>query len=324
MTIKTISLFSGSGGLDLGLLGAGGFELVLANDIDEAACSTYRRNIGDHVRNCDIRLLTDLPEVDLIVGGPPCQGFSLANPNRAFDDPRNWLFKEYVRVLGEAKPKVFLMENVTGLLTLDNGRVFDSIKREFRSAGYTLYEKVLNARDFGVPQSRNRVILVGVANHIPVEYSFPEPTVRPGGYATVGDAILNRAFAKDDPNHVVSRLTPLNLERVGHIPEGGSMKDCPAALHNNTDLRRSMRRLDSSRPSYTIVHNNCDHYYHPKESRRLTIREMALIQTYPPDYVFMGSKNDQSKQVGNSVPVLMAQHLAASIARFFEGLTANP
>jgi DNA (cytosine-5)-methyltransferase 1 len=321
--IKTISLFSGSGGLDLGLLKTKKFNILLANDFDKCATESYSHNIGKHIVHSDIRELKNLPEADLIVGGPPCQGFSTANPNRAFDDPRNWLFKEYSRIISEVNPKVFLMENVSGILTLDNGKVFNMIKAEFQNLGYNLYETLLNAKFYEVPQSRNRVILVGVRNDLKVKFHFPSPVLNPplfGKFISVGDAILNFDFKIDDPNHSISKLTDLNLKRIRHIPEGGSMKDCPEELWNNSDLKRSMRRLDSKKPSYTIVHNNCDHYYHPIENRRITIREMALLQTYPPNYIFMGSKSDQSKQVGNSVPVNLGYHLGLSIVNLFEKL----
>jgi DNA (cytosine-5)-methyltransferase 1 len=111
-------------------------------------------------------------------------------------------------------------------------------------------------------------------------------------------------------------LSKLNKERIRHIPQGGSMADCPAELHNNSDLKRAMRRLSNSEPSYTIVHNNCDHYYHPTEDRRITIREMARLQGYPEDFVFCGSKSEQSRQVGNSVPIPFAFHLAKSVSNF--------
>jgi DNA (cytosine-5)-methyltransferase 1 len=316
---RTISLFSGSGGLDLGLIKTGRFKICLANDIDPDACETYRQNIGDHIVCGDIRNLTDPPSADVMVGGPPCQGFSLGNPKRAFDDPRNWLFKEYARLLEQVKPKLFLMENVSGLLTLENGKVFELIKSGFASCGYHIYDKLLNAMHYGVPQSRNRVIIVGVRKDVHHPFTFPEPAVHPplfGEYKTVRDAILTRSISSDDPNHSIGKLTPLNAERLSHIPAGGSMQDCPKELWNGSDVKRAMRRLHPDKPSYTIVHNNCDHYYHPTEGRRITIREMALIQTYPQDFVFSGSKSEQSRQVGNSVPVEFARHLGLSLASF--------
>ena len=163
---KILSLFSGSGGLDLGFLSTGKFEIVLANDFNLQACNSYAHNIGNHIICDDIANIKDVPKVDLIVGGPPCQGFSTANPARAFDDPRNQLFKEYARLIRENKPKMFLMENVSGMMTMKNGEVFKQIKKELSECGYTLYDKLLNARDYGVPQNRRRIIIVGVRNDI--------------------------------------------------------------------------------------------------------------------------------------------------------------
>ena len=324
--IRTISLFSGSGGLDLGLLQTGRFNIVLANDINQDACSTYKFNIGNHITCCDIKSLNILPEAELMVGGPPCQGFSLANPNRAFDDPRNWLFKEYVRILKQVKPYVFLMENVSGILTLESGNVFKLIKHGFEESGYRLTEKILNAVDYEVPQNRNRLILVGIRKDIEEKYKFPDPVIIPplfGSYRTVKDAILDNKIDINDLNHSIGKLTPLNKKRLKHIPPGGSMQDCPEELHNNSDLKRAMRRLAPEKPSYTIVHNNCDHYYHPTELRRITIREMALLQSYPKDFVFLGSKSEQSRQVGNSVPVRFAYHLGLSISDFFDRVSIS-
>ena len=318
--IQTISLFSGSGGLDLGLLETRAFKIVLANDINPNACASYQHNIGNHILCQDLSTLSSFPQADLVVGGPPCQGFSLANPKRAFDDPRNWLFKEYVRVLKTVRPKAFLMENVRGLLTLEGGRVFDLITSGLKDCGFNLQHEVLNAVDFGVPQTRNRVIIVGVREDVKARFVFPQPTIAPplfGKVATVRDAILVNQPDASDPNHQIGKLTNLNATRLSHIPPGGSMANCPPKLRNSSDLKRAMRRLHPDKPSYTIVHNNCDHYYHPTEERRLTIREMALLQTYPREFIFFGSKSEQSRQVGNSVPVTMAYHLGVAVRDLF-------
>ena len=315
---KVVSLFSGSGGLDLGFLQTGEFEIILSNDINENAHETYRKNIGDHCVCQDIRTLISIPQADVVIGGPPCQGFSTANPQRAFDDERNWLFKEYKRIILNANPKIFLMENVSGMTTLENGKVFDLIKSELTHAGYNIYTSLLNAVDYGAPQSRRRIIIVGVRKDIKEKYEFPPAAIIPplfGSYKTVGDAFL-KPFNYNDPNHSFSVLSKLNKERISHIPQGGSMADCPAELHNNSDLKRAMRRLSNSEPSYTIVHNNCDHYYHPTEDRRITIREMARLQGYPENFIFCGSKSEQSRQVGNSVPIPFAFHLAKSVSNF--------
>lgn len=321
--IKVISLFSGSGGLDLGFIETGKFEIIFANDFNNSACETYRKNIGDHIIYSDISNLKKLPNADVIIGGPPCQGFSLANPSRSFDDPRNQLFKEYARIITEIKPKLFLMENVSGMATMNNGKVFELIKTELSNCGYKLYHKLLNSKDFGVPQSRNRMIIIGVRNDIEYDFQFPQPTHNEMNYKTVGDVLIKKPIPPNCPNHTFSNLTELNLKRLKYIPEGGSMKDCPQELQNNSDLKRSMRRLSSEKVSYTIVHNNCDHYYHPIENRRVTIREMARIQGYPDNFVFYGSKSEQSRQVGNSVPVGLGKALANAIHDFFLNLTLD-
>lgn len=311
-----LSLFSGSGGLDLGFLATGKFQTIFANDFNPQACQTYAHNIGDHVVCKDITQLNNLPKADIIVGGPPCQGFSTANPSRSFDDPRNQLFKEYARIINEVKPKLFLMENVSGMVTMQKGAVFKLIKKELTNCGYTLYDKLLNAKDYGVPQSRRRMIIIGVRNDIKHQFNFPKPTHTIDTYATVGQALFDTPVNKKNPNHTIGQLTDLNKQRLLHIPEGGSMKHCPPELQNNSDLNRSMRRLSRTKVSHTIVHNNCDHYYHPTEDRRITIREMARIQGYADDYIFFGSKSEQSRQVGNSVPVGLSKALAKAIYDF--------
>jgi DNA (cytosine-5)-methyltransferase 1 len=318
--LQVISLFSGSGGLDLGFLATGKFEIIFANDFNKAACETYANNIGKHIICEDISQLSNFPKADIIIGGPPCQGFSTANPARSFDDPRNHLFKEYSRIIRDVKPKLFLMENVSGMVTMEKGKVFKLIKKELSSCGYILYDRLLNAKDYGVPQSRRRMIIIGVRKDIDAKFNFPLPSHNENNYVTVGETIINIPISKNNPNHVIGKLTELNLKRIMQIPEGGSMKDCQEKLQNNSDLNRSMRRLHRKKISYTIVHNNCDHYYHPSEHRRITIREMARIQGYPDDFIFTGSKSEQSRQVGNSVPVGLGKAIAKSVYTFLNDI----
>jgi len=195
------------------------------------------------------------------------------------------------------------------------------MKREFRNAGYVVYDQLLDAVDYGVPQHRVRNIMIGVRDEVSATYSFPAASTLPGlfgGLATVGDALFSPPVPTGAQNHDFTRSSRLNLRRLKHIPEGGSMMNCPSELQNNSDVKRAMRRLDRSKPSYTIVHNNCDHFYHPTEDRRITIREMARLQGFPDDFVFFGSKSDQSIQVANAVPVPLAEALARSISSFLE------
>jgi len=157
-----------------------------------------------------------------------------------------------------------------------------------------------------------------IRNDIEKKYIFPKTTHSEDSYVTVGKALFDNPINKKNPNHNIGKITDLNLKRVKHIPEGGSMKDCPPNLQNNSDLNRAMRRLHRLKESYTVVHNNCDHYYHPTEDRRITIREMARLQGYPDDYIFLGSKSEQSRQVGNSVPIGLGKALAKSIYSFLK------
>jgi DNA (cytosine-5)-methyltransferase 1 len=316
-----ISLFSGSGGLDLGFIKTNRVEIKLANDNNKYAVDSYQKNIGNHIICKDIRELKNIPKVDILIGGPPCQGFSTANPNRSFDDPRNWLFKEYGRILTEANPEIFVLENVSGMVTLENGKVLELIIKELENCGYRVQHKILDAKYYETPQSRRRMIIVGVKKGKNTPYIYPEPVTYPpmfGDFVTVGDVLTTNPIAENYPNHEVAKLSDLNQERIKHIPQGGAMADCPTHLHNNSDLKRAMRRLDLTKVSPTIVHNNSDHYYHPTENRRVTIREMARIQGYPDSYIFQGPKSEQSRQVANSVPIPFAYHIAKSVMNYLD------
>ena len=318
---KVVSMFSGSGGLDLGFLATQRVEILLANDINKYACESYAKNIGNHILCQDIRELKDLPQADILIGGPPCQGFSTANPNRSFDDPRNWLFKEYARILSASNPAIFVMENVSGMVNLEKGAVLKMILKELTHQGYNVQYKILNAKNFETAQSRRRTIIVGTQKHLQHPYYYPAPVVNPphdGRYVTVGDVLFQKPINNQSHNHDIAKLSLLNQQRIVHIPQGGSMKDCPQELQNNSDLKRAMRRLHLDEVSPTIVHNNNDHYYHPTEHRRVTIREMARIQGYPDNYIFYGPKSEQSRQVGNSVPVPFAFHIANSVISYLD------
>lgn len=320
---KAISLFSGSGGFDLGFLKSGRFEIVLANDFDKFACETYKNNIGEHIIHGDVASLSQLPEADIIIGGPPCQGFSTANPFRSFDDPRNWLFKEYARIISIVKPKAFVLENVSGMVTLEKGKVLKIILEELNNLGYNVDYKILNAKHYNTPQNRRRTIIVGTKMSYKNLYKFPTPKVSPpifGEFTTIGDVLFSNPIKEGAFNHDIAKISSLNSERLKYIPEGGSMKDCPAELRNNSDPKRAMRRLSRYNISPTIVHNNNDHYYHPTENRRITIREMARIQGYPDTFKFYGSKSEQSRQVGNSVPINLGHAIAESIIEFLDNI----
>lgn len=299
--MKVVSLFSGAGGLDLGFIKAG-HEVVWANDLYHDAVETYRRNIGDHIVEKDIREIgsDDIPDCDIVIGGFPCQGFSVANTKRHIGDERNTLYKELLRVISEKKPKFFLAENVKGLLSFGKGEIFQMILSDFRSKGYKVSYKVLNAADYGVPQKRYRVIIIGVRNDIDFEYSFPEPTnsekpsVLTPQWVSVSDALASIPdpdTPNDLPNHIYSKYK-LNFNGyLGHRP-----------LDANKPAPTVTARGDSKGGVVILPHPNCQ--------RRMTGRELAAIQSFPLDYEFSGPLSSVYRQIGNAVPVQLAYCVA--------------
>ena len=323
-----LDLFSGCGGLSFGFEQVG-FNVLAGIDSCKDALKTFKFNHKDSLvfkqdlSDPNFKIIKNQlnRKVDLIIGGPPCQGFSTANPKRSFDDPRNHLFKEYARVLKAVKPKIFVLENVSGMVTMEKGQVFKLIKKELAACGYRLFDQMLNAKDYGVPQNRRRMIIVGVRKDLNADFKHPLPHRSMDSYEHVDEFLIYGTPPEGLKNHQVSSLSALNEQRLKFIPEGGSMQDVPEELQNNSDPKRSMRRLSRSKISHTIVHNNCDHYYHPTEDRRITIREMARIQGYSDEYIFFGSKSEQSKQVGNSVPVGLSSAIALEVLHTLKKLS---
>lgn len=306
--MKVISLFSGAGGLDLGLIQAG-HEVVWANDFDRDAVATYARNIGDHIVLGDICSIPSsrIPSADVIVGGFPCQGFSQANMLRFEKDERNRLYLEFLRVVREKQPKYFLAENVRGILSLAGGKAVQRIERDFANAGYRVSKRLFNVADFGVPQSRQRVIIAGVRNDLPQskDFVFPEPThadprlknSKLFTWVSVGEALANipdPEIAKGLKNHVYSKYKVTNRNFTGHRTTDPS-KPCPTIL----------ARGDGGGGVCAIQH--------PKNHRRMSIREQATIQTFPLDFEFEGAMNSCYRQVGNAVPVLFAKFLGLQL-----------
>ena len=332
---KIVDLFSGAGGFQIGFEREG-FEVVLSTDFDGECEQVHKKNRPNvPFLKMDIHdLTTDIidqyipPEtnIDVLIGGPPCQGFSTigkrvsADPEKRTEyDPRNTLFREYIRILNYLKPKFFLMENVQGLLTRDKGRIFEEIKDTFNKTGYDFNYIVLNAADYGVPQIRNRVFFYG--NRVGAKMEPPIPCCdgtdeRP--YKTVGEAIGDLANQPDDPaiNHVALKHGEINLKRYALIPEGGRLpeKDLPKELYRK-NFGNTFKRLHRDRPSLTMVPGHNAFPIHPWLNRSLTVREAARIQTFPDDYIFVGPRQKQCMQVGNAVPPLMAQCWAKDLKR---------
>ena len=303
MTI--VSLFSGAGGLDLGLIQAGN-RIVWANDVAHDAVETYRRNIGDHIVEGDVRQLdfATVPEADAIVGGFPCQGFSQANFRRTADDDRNFLYRSFRDLVRIKQPKFFIAENVKGILSMAKGAAVAEIVRDFAEAGYLVEKRLVDMADYGVPQHRMRVIFVGQRRDFAprVLFRFPEPTHGKGTnrpYVTIREA-LDR-FPDPDapnnlPNHVYSKYKVEFRNFTGHRQTDPN-KPCPTIL----------ARGNGGGGVCAIPHYN--------GRRRLTIRESAAIQTFPDDFVFVGATNSCYRQIGNAVPVLFARRLGEELMR---------
>lgn len=243
---------------------------------------------------------SDIPECDMVIGGFPCQGFSVANTKRHTSDSRNSLYKELLRVIVDKKPKYFLAENVKGILSLDNGAVFAMILRDFFEAGYNVTYKVLNSADYGVPQKRERVIIVGVRKDYPYLFEFPKQTNTEQGsgdtqkWVSVSDALSifpDPDLPNEVPNHTYSKYK-LNFNGyIGHRP------------------------LNPDKPAPTVTARGDNKggvviLPHPNGKRRMTCRELATIQSFPVDFVFKGNNSSIYRQIGNAVPVKMAYRIA--------------
>ena len=338
-----VDLFAGAGGLSLGLKQAG-FEVRLAVEYDHFAAQTYRANLGDHVVEVDLseysiqellqRSGLVVGECDLLAGGPPCQGFSVQRRG-SDEDARNDLVEHYARFVAGVRPKLFLMENVSGLMSKRGRPFLDKLMAHVRKLGYATHIEKLEAADFGVPQFRTRVILVGQRKDMDLsQFRFPRPTIEQGLYRTVRDAISDLPSPPADgkphpevPNHArEARLSARNIERLEHIPPGGGRLDLPEHLqlpcHVNNPTHRHVDvygRLAWDKPSGTITARfdsfTRGRFAHPVEHRSLTLREGARLQTFPDDFVFHGNREQIARQIGNAVPVRMAHELGKAVLR---------
>jgi DNA (cytosine-5)-methyltransferase 1 len=304
--LSVVSLFSGAGGLDLGFKEAG-FDLVWANDFDADAVETYKTNIGDECVLGDISNISsdDIPNCDVIIGGFPCQGFSMANTKRHVLDERNSLYLEYVRILKDKRPKAFVAENVKGILSIGKGEVIKAIIEDFTNVGYRVKYKLLNAADYGVPQTRMRVIIVGIRSDLNVDFEFPEPTHSKNG-------------ANGLPNWVSVK------EALEHLPDpdGDNAHSVPNNEYSQykvtTKNFTGHRVTNPNLPSPTILARGNGGggvvaIPHFSGNRRMTVRESAAIQTFPDNFLFSGTRGSGYRQVGNAVPVLLARTIAKQL-----------
>jgi DNA (cytosine-5)-methyltransferase 1 len=380
--LTSIDLFCGAGGLTEGFRNQG-FQCLYANDINPWAIETFRANhptvLADNrpIETVDAELLRQelglqKGELDVLVGGPPCQGFSINAPERFLEDPRNSLFKHYVRFIDEFQPKTLLLENVPGMLSLGDGVIFDRIVAALEEHGYTITVKILFAAHYGVPQERWRTIVLGTRNGTKLQHPYPThfATARAnfkGGstmtfrlvpleerlllkHLTVSEALDDLPRLKmgeggeivsyDQPphsdyacrmrsgeavtyNHFAGVLAAQNIERMKHVRPGGSWRDIPWELlpkgmqkARKSDHTKRYGRLRRDGLAGTVL-TKCDPHWSavflPDQDRALTVREAARLQSFPDNYKFLGPRVAQYEQVGNAVPVLMAQSLAKVI-----------
>ncbi|MDO4803261.1 MAG: DNA cytosine methyltransferase [Lachnospiraceae bacterium] len=334
--LTAIDLFSGAGGLHLGFEQAG-YDIKLCIDNDDLVEKTHKRNYpniplikGDirHITSGEIRQYLRGEALDVIIGGPPCQGFSTighrvsSNPEKRYaHDARNELVLVYADLIKELRPKFIVMENVKGILTLDKGAYLDTVMRTLREAGYEAGYKLINMADFGVPEIRHRVIIIGNRVGLPVKFPEPDHSDNPddglAGWTPCWDVLRDLAEMPDNPdfNHVALRHTPKNIERYKLIPQGGRLpEDALSPELYRKNFGNTFKRLDPNRPSLTMVPGNDAFPIHPTLNRSLTVREAARIQTFPDWVIFEGNRRQQGHQVGNAVPPMFSKKLGDFIA----------
>lgn len=336
---NVLDLFCGCGGLSLGFEQAG-YNVVLGIDNWKDALDTFSYNHKNSKTLCadlmdlnpsEVEKIIGNEKLDVIIGGPPCQGFSIAG-KRIIDDDRNKLYKSFVRMVSYFKPSAFVLENVPNILSMGGGIVRDAIVKDFEEIGYKVVYKVLLASKYGVPQNRRRAIFVGLLNG--KEFIYPLPTVTkpvtteealsdlpeqslPSGFSYPSAPQSNyQWFVREDSagvyNHDITVHTEQTQRIISMVPDGGNYKDLPTELQQTRKVHIAWTRLNSQTPSITIDTGH-RHHFHYKYNRIPTVRESARLQSFPDDFVFMGTKTSQYKQVGNAVPPLMAQAIAEQL-----------
>ena len=347
-----IDLFAGVGGLSYGFSQLDEFNIVMANEIEEDISKAYTMNHPNvNMINCDINDLTEdvikkavgNHKIDIIVGGPPCQSYSTLG-KRQMDDRAN-LFMQYKRILSIIKPEAFIFENVTGILSMNGGKLFKNVQMEFAELGYELKYKILNAQDYGVPQTRERVILVGFLGTNNFEYPMPTHGEGKLPYVTLKDAIgdlpvissgeTNNSYSteptndflrfvrKDGSTTATEHSAPKNGDHLVKImktlKDGQSKDDLPEDIRPKSGYGNTYAKLWWDRPSTTITRNfacpSSSRCIHPRDSRAMTIREGARLQSFPDDYWFFGTGGMKRLEIGNAVPPLLSVVIAKQMLK---------
>lgn len=324
--MKVVSLFSGCGGSDLGLNGDFEyigkkyaklpFQLIYANDIDRKALNTYEENFDtSHVVCEDIRNIpsNEIPNHDLLVGGFPCQSFSTVNPTKDPYDERGHLYKEIVRILKDKQPSFFIIENVRGFMTLSKGKIFKRVCEELNNSGYNLSTELLNSADYGVPQKRQRVFIVGVRKDLKSSYLFPKPTHSETGHKeTLKWEPLKRvidSLVPEDPKYYFSERAVQGMKNAKNNMKRGLWQDLNGPCLTITSHLAKVSL--NSRDPVLLVDAEKELY------RRFSPREAARIQSFPDDFNFVGSQGDAYRQIGNAIPPVVMWHLVNALIEQF-------
>ena len=346
MTCKVADIFCGAGGLSYGFGKSDKFEIVFANDIDENAVNSYKANhestaiLNEDIANLSKNELQKFGQIDILLGGPPCQSYSTLGKRQM--DSRANLFKEYLRILSILSPKIFIFENVRGLLSMQGGKLFKQICSEFANLGYKINYKILNAAEFGVPQIRERVLLVGTKSKL--EFAFPKPTHQ--NFISLKEAIDDLPiiesgengddkpyrfapnseflkFVRKSPNlseHTSPKNNPNLIKIMQTLKDGECKDDLPCEIRPKSGYTNTYAKMWWNRPAPTITRNfatpSSSRCIHPRDSRALSIREGARLQSFPDDYKFCGSDQSKRLQIGNAVPPLLSIALANSVLEY--------
>lgn len=346
-----VDLFSGAGGLSKGFLDAG-FNVVLGVDHEDMALKTFKANHGsaetlnlDLFNHENLNYITDFLnqrniKLDVLVGGPPCQGYSLAGPRDATDG-RNSLYEAMVKLATLTKPKVVVLENVPGLLTLYEGKGAKRILNDFSELGYKMSAEILYAPNYGIPQIRKRVVFVGLLDS-DKQFSYPTPILDKKDYITCEDAISDlpslendmgaecvpyqtepvteyqKLMCKDSDgiyNHLGTQHSEKTITLISLVPEGKNYKSLPEPYCNQFKYNEALTRYHSKKPSLTINTGHRSHF-HYKWNRIPTVRESARLQSFPDNFIFYGNKSQQYRQVGNAVPPLLGYAIAKEVEKY--------
>lgn len=339
MNFRLGELFSGAGGLALGATTAKVFQKGItfsitptwANDYNEDACKTYRNNISrDNVFCRDVANLdmTALSEVDALAFGFPCNDFSDVGEKKGVDGIYGQLYQYCVKALKQFQPMWFLAENVGGLRNANNGKAFKTILQEFTETGYTVVPNLYKFEQYSVPQSRHRIIMVGIRKDIDHVFKIPAPTNK--NPITSKTALENPPIPKDAPNQELTKQAKQVVERLQYIQAGENVFNANLPEHlklkiNGAKISQIYKRLDPNRPAYTVTGSGGGgtHMYHWKENRALTNRERARLQTFPDTFVFCGSKESVRRQIGMAVPPKGVQIVFEAILKTFAGIEYN-